>query len=503
MATRDTGQPVGGVTRRDFIKATAAASAAAGCGLGFAFDADKALAYEGNPLYDITTTTCPYCSASCGQRVVVAKTGPDAGKVIDLYGDYQSPMNSGGLCSKGAGSWQLVTNERRVGAWPGAHPVNDAFSAIPETGAFASGVAYRREGNNDWVPVGLNAAMAEIATGMKSARGYIGNAGTGEIFNSAGETIDSVAYTGFSGLQAIRRPDGKYFVITNGNKVDAPTLAGLLTGLPGTAAGLVAAFDELVFVASDPMDRGSYAFVGRGDLGTVLLAEGVLGNTGHVVYDGSGYVAYTSDTSGNMHTATSSDMLDWAYGAAIGTPGNVAGPKSPSVLVEGSTVHCWFSLESGGTTLHYSSYNGTVWTAAVPVTINGAPTINFTGHPYVMRDDSGITLYYAPAGRIRRASAATAGAAFGPSTELYVASPSNSVGNVSAGPGWVLFTQYHTPGFALGWAYSGARFAAMARSNSKQVAFFGSSHMNNEENYAYRKLIAGFGTSNVEHQARI
>jgi len=39
--------------------------------------------------------------------------------------------------------------------------------------------------------------------------------------------------------------------------------------------------------------------------------------------------------------------------------------------------------------------------------------------------------------------------------------------------------------------------------NSKGVAFFGSSHMNNESNYMYRKIIANFGTSNTEHQARI
>ncbi len=39
--------------------------------------------------------------------------------------------------------------------------------------------------------------------------------------------------------------------------------------------------------------------------------------------------------------------------------------------------------------------------------------------------------------------------------------------------------------------------------NSKGVAFLGSSHMNNEPNYLYRKLIANFGTSNTEHQARI
>jgi predicted molibdopterin-dependent oxidoreductase YjgC len=39
--------------------------------------------------------------------------------------------------------------------------------------------------------------------------------------------------------------------------------------------------------------------------------------------------------------------------------------------------------------------------------------------------------------------------------------------------------------------------------NSKSVAFLGSSHMNNEQNYTYRKMIAQFGSSNTEHQARI
>lgn len=42
-----------------------------------------------------------------------------------------------------------------------------------------------------------------------------------------------------------------------------------------------------------------------------------------------------------------------------------------------------------------------------------------------------------------------------------------------------------------------------ATSNAKTVQFFGSSHLNNEPNYLYRKLIANFGTSLVEHQARI
>jgi formate dehydrogenase major subunit len=35
------------------------------------------------------------------------------------------------------------------------------------------------------------------------------------------------------------------------------------------------------------------------------------------------------------------------------------------------------------------------------------------------------------------------------------------------------------------------------------VAFLGCSHATNEENWIYRKMIANFGTNNIEHQARI
>lgn len=207
MATRDTGQPASGITRRAFLQATAAATAVAGCGLEFAFDPAKAAAYENDTAnYQVTFTTCPYCSASCGQRVVVAKTGPKAGQIVDLYGDFESPLNSGGLCAKGAGSFQLVTNDRRIGAWEastyasGHHPTGtDAFIAQPSgtpfpaspagysgtaygAGAYtyADGVAYWRLGNNAWTAVPLPEAMKDIATRLKSARGTL----SGDTYNS-------------------------------------------------------------------------------------------------------------------------------------------------------------------------------------------------------------------------------------------------------------------------------------------------------------------------------
>lgn len=187
MATKDTGQGASGLSRRDFLKASAAATAVVGCGLEIAFDADKALAYESDPTnYKITMTTCPYCSASCGQRVVVALTGANTGKIVDMYGDFESPMNSGGLCSKGAGTLQLVNNPRRIGAYPTLpHPVNDVFAS--NTTAFPDGVAYKRMGDDPWTAMTLDAAMAEIAPALKTARDSDWGGTTGSrAYNSLG-----------------------------------------------------------------------------------------------------------------------------------------------------------------------------------------------------------------------------------------------------------------------------------------------------------------------------
>lgn len=176
MATRDTGQGASGLSRRDFLKASAAATAVVGCGLEFAYDPAKASAYEADPAnYQITPTTCPYCSASCGQRVVYAKTGANAGKIVDIYGDFESPMNSGGLCSKGAGGLQLATNPRRIGAYAGIHPVSNINGALDnvfaaDTATYPDGVAYKRVGAGNWAPMGLQAALDEIGPKLKAAR---------------------------------------------------------------------------------------------------------------------------------------------------------------------------------------------------------------------------------------------------------------------------------------------------------------------------------------------
>jgi formate dehydrogenase major subunit len=191
MAELDTGQgSQGGLSRRDFLKATAAATVA-GCTLQV-WGAEEALAYENNPAYKVYTTTCPYCSASCGQRVVVNAAAPN--DVVDIYGDFESPFSSGGLCAKGAGSSQLVKNARRIGAWPAPHPVDNVFAY---DASYTDGIAYKRTGNGSWGKMDLQVALGEIAVGMKAARAVDT---TGWVSDTAGGNSKSVAFFGSSHL---------------------------------------------------------------------------------------------------------------------------------------------------------------------------------------------------------------------------------------------------------------------------------------------------------------
>ena len=154
MATQD--KDTGGkfeLSRRDFLKATAAAAAVGAVGVDFAVYPAQALGVEPDEVF---TTTCPYCSAQCGQKVAVKD-----GVVIDIYGDANSPTSRGGLCSKGAGSYQLVTNPRRLG-------VSEHTAAVD--GFDFTAQAWYRSGNDAWTPIGLDTAMTEIAQKLVAAR---------------------------------------------------------------------------------------------------------------------------------------------------------------------------------------------------------------------------------------------------------------------------------------------------------------------------------------------
>jgi len=86
---------------------------------------------------------CPYCAVGCGQIVTVS----DAGEIVDIQGNPDSPINQGTLCPKGAATFQLVKNEQR---W--------------------TTVKYRAPGSDRWEEKPLDWAMHRIAELTKKTR---------------------------------------------------------------------------------------------------------------------------------------------------------------------------------------------------------------------------------------------------------------------------------------------------------------------------------------------
>ncbi len=86
---------------------------------------------------------CPYCAVGCGQIVMV----DDSGKIIDIQGNPDSPVNEGTLCPKGAATYQLVANPLR---W--------------------TKVRYRAPGSDHWEEKSLDWAMNRVAELVSKTR---------------------------------------------------------------------------------------------------------------------------------------------------------------------------------------------------------------------------------------------------------------------------------------------------------------------------------------------
>jgi formate dehydrogenase major subunit len=54
-------------------------------------------------------SVCPYCAVGCSQLIYVK-----GGKIIDIEGNPESPINAGTLCPKGANAFQLAVNPHRI-----------------------------------------------------------------------------------------------------------------------------------------------------------------------------------------------------------------------------------------------------------------------------------------------------------------------------------------------------------------------------------------------------
>ena len=108
--------------------------------------AQKETVAKGKPLKiayaSDTTSICPYCGVGCGLLV-----SSQNGKIINIEGDPDHPINEGALCSKGSSVYQVADNERRLDK-----------------------VLYRAPNTTDWKEVEWDWALDKIARNFIQTR---------------------------------------------------------------------------------------------------------------------------------------------------------------------------------------------------------------------------------------------------------------------------------------------------------------------------------------------
>jgi formate dehydrogenase major subunit len=90
----------------------------------------------------VVHSVCPYCAVGCSLNVYVKD-----GKVLDIEGDPDSPVNHGTLCPKGAATFQYTINPSRL-----------------------TQVLYRAPYSDHWEVKSLDWAMEQIAQRVKKTR---------------------------------------------------------------------------------------------------------------------------------------------------------------------------------------------------------------------------------------------------------------------------------------------------------------------------------------------
>jgi formate dehydrogenase major subunit len=163
------------ISRRDLIRLSGGAGAALGtlAALGGALEVPVAHAATLRiQNAQAVPTVCPYCAVGCGMVAHVVD-----GKIVNIEGNPDSPINEGNLCPKGAASYQLLVNENR---W--------------------TTVRYRAPGSDHWEDRPLDWAMERIAQLVKQTRDqtFVEKSADGKtvnnttaIFSLGGATIEN------------------------------------------------------------------------------------------------------------------------------------------------------------------------------------------------------------------------------------------------------------------------------------------------------------------------
>ena len=129
-------------------------------------DRSKELRARTESATKVVKSICPYCAVGCGQDVYVTD-----GKIVNIEGDYDSPISRGCLCPKGSATFQLVT-----GSYREQH------------------VLHRRPHAKEWEAIPLDAAMDMVAGRVKAAREATWDADTRRTMGIAhlgGATLDN------------------------------------------------------------------------------------------------------------------------------------------------------------------------------------------------------------------------------------------------------------------------------------------------------------------------
>jgi formate dehydrogenase major subunit len=167
-----------GFTRREFI----AISSAVGAGLALSslgIDLGPVRAYADELKIDkiksakSSTTICPYCSVSCG---LIVSTDTKAGKIINIEGDPDHPINEGALCAKGSALYQTTANN--------PHRLTK--------------VLYRAPFSDKWEEKPWDWAITEIAKRAKTTRDadFVEKDSKGQIVNR----VETIAHLGSSNI---------------------------------------------------------------------------------------------------------------------------------------------------------------------------------------------------------------------------------------------------------------------------------------------------------------
>ncbi len=154
------------MTRRGFLIATGAVgSGVALSTLGLNIDPVRAYADELDKSRRLraakqVVTTCCYCSVGCGLICSVDKM---TGKIFNIEGDPEHPINEGSLCAKGAGFFDLTeANKHRL-----------------------TKVLYRKPFGTEWEEKDWDFALSRIARLVKNTRdkNFVTRNAKGELVN--------------------------------------------------------------------------------------------------------------------------------------------------------------------------------------------------------------------------------------------------------------------------------------------------------------------------------